>query len=190
MAGCDSDREGCAGSQSGAACISVTSIVPRDTPSGATSNVDVQRNICGIDDDGALILEPFTDHVADITFRNIPDPGALSGVAVTLERFTLDYQINRCPAQASECPQLFGLDEPSGQTFTLLPNTTQTITLPFVPLRVKEEYRNANGEVGAFVPAYTALYTFTFRTQFTDDSIVIAGRAEFTITDFDACPED
>ncbi|MGE3536595.1 MAG: hypothetical protein AB7N91_04050 [Candidatus Tectimicrobiota bacterium] len=190
LPGCENQPEGCGGNQSAAACLSLASIVPGDEPSGATSNVDAVQDICTAEPGSPLEFEAFTDHYADLTLRNVLAPGIAQGLAVTLQSFTLTYSLSRCSPLALTCPQLSGFSAPVGQSVTILPNSSATLRLPFVPLAVKNEYVRGGGEVGRLSTSYTATYTLNLRTQFTDDTITLSGSAEFSLTNFDACETD
>jgi hypothetical protein len=132
---------------------------------------------------GAVTSEPFTDHNADVTFANTLFLTATgTGFDIRITGYSVTYTLNQCPAAARGCPPLSGFS--SGETIIVRNGQTVTVRLPFVPLRVKNEFCNARGEVGGAVPSYTATYTFTAQTTGFNDTFTVTGSAQFTIGDF------
>jgi hypothetical protein len=73
-----------------------------------------------------------------------------------------------------------------GQTVTIPPISSVTVTLPFVSLAKKSEYVSKGGSLLAY-PSYTATYTITGTDSF-HNSVSVQGSAQFTIGAFDNCP--
>ena len=186
--GGESTAEGCGGLEASVSCLDITQIAPTylDSP---TSNVDAFPSTCRDPVSGDVTgVEPFTDHAAAITFTNTRFPTASGSFDIRILSFTVSYTLNQCPAQAIGCPPLTGF---TVATSTLLvpAGGTATATFPFVPLRVKNEYAAAGGELfSAFLPSYTATYVFTAQTTRLNETITAQGSAEFTIGAFNNCP--
>jgi hypothetical protein len=71
---------------------------------------------------------------------------------------------------------------------TVLPaGETITLRLPLAPLALKDEYLDEGGDPGA-VPSYTAEYTLRGTNAF-DHGVSVHGSTEFTIGDFNHCPQ-
>ena len=180
--GSDNPQEGCGGLEAAVSCLEITRIAPRYLSSD-TSNVDAFRATCA---DGTA--EPFTDHQANITFTNTRFPTASGSFDIRILSYTVSYTLNQCPERAIGCPPLPGF---SVADSTLLDpaGSSVTATFPFVPLRVKDEYRAAGGELfSTFLPSYTATYIFTAQTTRFNDTFTVRGGAEFTIGAFNNCP--
>ena len=187
LASCtDSGGRGCGGEGSTVSCLEVDTITPQDSANNVSSNVDAFRNEECLDDEGnPTDPEPFTDHNADITFSNSTFPGADESFDIRLVRFAVSYRLNDCPTVASECPALTGFS--AGQSLLIPAGSTVTGTFPFVPLRVKRQYRTAGGSESP-PPSYTAVYTFTAQTTPFNETITVEASAEFSIGNFDLCP--
>jgi hypothetical protein len=99
------------------------------------------------------------------------------------------YTLNQggCPAAARGCPPLTGFTV-SGESIVIPVGEAVTVTLPFVPLRVKNEYVQAGGELRIAAPSYSAVYTLTAQTIGLNDTFTVQGSSQFTITDFNNCP--
>jgi hypothetical protein len=75
----------------------------------------------------------------------------------------------------------------TGQSIVIPVGQTVTVTLPFVPLSVKNQYVQAGGELGIAAPSYSVTYTFTAQTIGVNDTFTLQGSSQFTITDFNNC---
>ena len=189
--GGESTAEGCGGLEASVSCLDIVQIAPTylDSP---TSNVDAFPSTCRDPVSGDVTgVEPFTDHAAEITFTNTPFPTASGSFDIRILSFTVSYTLNQCPAQAIGCPPLTGF---TASSTLLVPageegkSNSVTATFPFVPLRVKNEYAAAGGELfSAFLPSYTATYVFTAQTTRLNETITAQGSAEFTIGNFNNC---
>ena len=176
--GSDNPAEGCGGIEASVSCLEITGIAP------TSKNVDAFQELC-VDSSGNITAEEsFTDHDADITFSNTLFPTAQTGFDIRIIGYSVAYRLNQCPAAARGCPPLTAFTV-AGESI-LIPNggPPVTVTLPFVPLRVKNEFCAAGGERGRATPSYTAIYTFTAQTTRFNDTFTITGRSEFTIGDF------
>jgi hypothetical protein len=182
--GCSGDIGGsgqCGGSNDSDACVRIVTIEPVYLDlDKTTSDVDVVRGACPSGDP-----EPFTDHNAKVTLSNSPlqGVGPIADTSVTLGDLSIRYSLNACPAGAT-CPTLDTLT--LAQTVTIPPNSSVTVTLPFVSLAKKFEYVSKGGSLLAF-PSYTATYTITGTDSF-HNSVSVRGSAQFTIGNFDSCP--
>lgn len=179
--------EECGGLEDIASCVLITNITPQGSDGEVSNDVDVTFNP---DCDGDVTTndpEPFTQHVADITFSNsrFPTASEETTLSVTIRRMTITYTLNNCPAGAV-CPPL----SPFSQNVTLsIPaEGTATATFPFVPLDVKEEYVSQGGSLLAF-PSYNANYVFTGQTDFFNDTITVRGSEQFFIGSFNLCTQ-
>lgn len=180
--GSDNPQEGCGGTEAAVSCLDVASILPTSTAGGNSSNVDAFQEIC-VDDEGMVTTEAFTDHDAIVTFSNTLFPTAALGFDIRITGYTVSYRLNQCPAAALGCPPLTGFTV-SGQNISIPDGQTVTVTLPFVPLRVKNEFCAARGEAGRAIPSYTVTYTFTAQTTRFNDTFTVTASSEFTIGDF------
>jgi hypothetical protein len=182
----------CGGAEDSNVCVRIERITPVYLDDLNTSNVDAvlqpqcRKNVPN--DDGTRDIvgaEPFADHNADLTISSTLLPGAPAAFAgdVTLVDYAIQYTSNRCPAGAT-CPALSPLV--SAQTTVLHAAQTVTITLPFAPLALRNEYLAEGGDPGAFA-SYTAQYTLTGTNSF-NQAVSIQGSAEFTIGNFNHCP--
>lgn len=182
----DNAGGGCGGSEASVSCLGITSIAPKSEGGGNTSNVDAFQEVCVNSTTGAITdVERFTDHSADIVFSNRRFPTATVGAGfdISIVGYSVSYRLNQCPTAAQGCPPLTGFTVPGVSIF--VPRESETsITLPFVPLRVKNQFCSARGELGTAVPSYTATYTFTGRTVGLNDTVTVTGSAEFTISNF------
>jgi len=183
--GSNNPQEGCGGTEATVSCLRITSIVPVDN-STPTSNVDVHQDIC-IDPATGKVTgteTPISDHNAQVTLLNKQFPTASGGFDIRLLSFSVSYHLNQCPALARGCPPLTDLP-PASLTAVIPLGTSLTLTLPAVPLRVKEEYVAAGGEVssGSF-PSYGVTYTFTAQTVSFNQTFTVSGTTEVTIGDF------
>jgi hypothetical protein len=198
LASCSAPSEdgaggGCGGSDASITCLNVTSIVPTYLDED-TTNVDALRDVCAVDPvTGAVTeLEPFKDHNALVTLENKQFPTtqpADRAFDIGISGYSVTYTLNQpCPAAPSQCPPLTGFT--TGETIVIPAGSDVTVTLPFVPLSVKDQFVNAVGanRVRAAVPSYTVTYTFTAHTIGANDTFTVQGNAQFTITDFDNCP--
>ena len=182
--GCDGGSVGgsgqCGGANDSDACVRIVTIEPTYLDQ-TTSNVDVVQGTCP---SGAP--ESFADHNATVTLSNLPLPGVgpTADTSVTLQDFSVRYSLNACPAGAT-CPALDTLTVAPGQTVTIPPISSVTVTLPFVSLAKKSEYVSKGGSLLAY-PSYTATYTITGTDSF-HNSVSVQGSAQFTIGDFDNC---
>ena len=191
LLGCEADvRDECGGVDGFVSCLSIDSIQPTDS-----SNVDASVSTCA---NGAA--EVLTDHSAEITFSNRQFPGSegtnalgIDGsLPITIVNYSVSYVMNDCPERATGCPALSGFAVSPGQTLTIPPEGSVTMTFPLVPLRVKEEYVAEGGHLGATqfgfpFPSYTANYVFTARSDFFSSDIRVEGSTEFTIGSFNNC---
>ena len=126
----------------------------------------------------------FGDHNAQVTLSNTRFPTASGGFDIRILGYSVFYSINQCPALARGCPPLPGFTV-SSQTTVIPVGTSVTLTLPFVPLRVKQEYVAAGGELfSRSLPSYDATYVFTAQTISFNQTFTVSGDAEFTIGDF------
>jgi hypothetical protein len=180
---------GCGGSEAAITCLNVTGIAPTYMDEN-TSNVDAQQDQCR-DQTGVVTgIEPFTDHNALVTLVNQQFPTSTDtdrAFDIRIIGYSVTYTLNQggCPAATRGCPPLTGFT--SSESIIIPVGETVTVTLPFVPLRVKNEYVQAGGELGIAAPSYSATYTFTARTIGLVDTFTVQGSAQFTITDFDNC---
>src|SRR5438132_8528126 len=180
---------GCGGSEASITFLDVTGIAPTSLGTD-TTNVDALRDQCR-DQTGAVTgPEPFEDHNARVTLvnRQLPTTTAAGrAFDIRIIGYSVTYTLNgRCPTAALGCPPLTGLP-PSSASITIPAGQTVTVTLPFVPLRTKNEYVQAGGELGIAAPSYTATYTFTAQTIGLNDTFTMQGSSQFTITDFNNC---
>lgn len=182
--GGDNPQEGCGGLEASVSCLQITNIVPT---AGATptSNVDAHQDICRDPTTGLVTsTETFGDHNADITLANRRFPTASDSFDIRLIGFSVSYSLNQCPALARGCPPLTGFTV-TGPSVVIPVDGSVTRTFPFVPLRVKDEYVAAGGELfSTFLPSYTATYIFTAQTVSFNETFTVTGSAEFTIGDF------
>jgi hypothetical protein len=182
--GGDNPAEGCGGTEAAISCLEVTGIVPTSRTEGNTSNVDAFQELCVDSTTGAVTLfETFIDHNADVTFANGLFPTATTGFDIRILGYTVAYRLNQCPAGARGCPPLTGFTV-SGESILVPDGQSRTVSLPFVPLRVKNEFCAAGGETGAAIPSYTAIYTFTAQTTRLNDTFTVTGSAQFTLGNF------
>jgi hypothetical protein len=202
LVGCgDPDAGRCSVESKSGACLTVVSLEGFDGASGlSTTNVDAFRDTCVVADpanpgETKVIAEPFTDHAVRITIDNAPplDVAELAAApAVTLDGWEVDYRLNDCspdptvPSAIVACPALAPIVLEPGPSVTILGNTRATVTVPLVPLRKKLEYRDKLGLQGA-VPSYTAEYVIHGKDA--DGKVQLKGSIEFTIGDFNNCPE-
>ena len=182
---------GCGGSEASITCLDVTGIVPTSLGTD-TTNVDALRDQCRDPVSGAVTgPEPFGDHNARVTLVNRQFPTTTAtdrAFDIRIIGYSVTYTLNQggCPAAARGCPPLTGFTV-SGESITIPVGQTVTVTLPFVPLRTKNEYVQAGGELGIAAPSYSATYTFTAQTIGLVDTFTVQGSAQFTITDFNNC---
>ena len=180
---------GCGGSEASITCLDVTGIAPTSLAVD-TTNVDALRDQCR-DQTGAVTgPEPFEDHNARVTLVNRQFPTTTAtgrAFDIRIIGYSVTYTLNTrpCPAGVVGCPPLTGFT--SGESITIPAGQTVTVTLPFVPLRTKNEYVQAGGEVGIAAPSYTATYTFAVQTIGLNDTFTVEGSKQFTITDFNNC---
>jgi len=182
--GSNNPQEGCGGVEASVSCLQINSIAP--IANGVnTSNVDAHQDICIDPATGNVTaVEPFGDHNAQISFTNKRFPTASNSFDIRLIGYTVSYNINQCPTRARGCPPLPGFTVAS-QTTIIPANGSVTLTLPFVPLRVKDEYAAAGGELfSTFLPSYDVTYVFTAQTVSFNQTFTVAADAEFTIGDF------
>jgi hypothetical protein len=157
-----------------------------------TSNVDARQDQCQDPVTGAVTgIEPFGDHNALVTLANKQFPTSTAtdrAFDIRIIGYSVTYTLNQggCPAAARGCPPLTGFTV-SGESIVIPVGETLTVTLPFVPLRVKNAYVQAGGELGNAAPSYTTTYTFTAQTVGLVDTFTVQGSAQFTITDFNNC---
>jgi hypothetical protein len=180
---------GCGGSEASVTCLNVVRITPTSIVSGDTSNVDARQDLCSDLTGTVTAIEPFGDHNALVTLANTQFPTSTGPTSRPLDigiiGYSVTYTLNQCPAAARGCPPLTGFT--SGETIAIAAGQTVTVTLPFVPLSVKNEYVRAGGELGIAAPSYTVTYTFTAQTIGLIDTFTVQGSAPFTITDFNNC---
>ncbi len=188
LAGCatsgnDSPAEGCGGLESKVSCLQITSVAPA---SGST-NVDAHQDSCvnsttnppTVTSEAAL-----TDDNTVITFTNSQFPTASSGFDIRILGVSVSYSLNQCPALARGCPPLPGFTESTPTTIVPL-GATAELTVPLVPLRIKQAYATAGGELfSASLPSYTATYVFTAQTVSFNEAITVTATTTFTIGDF------
>ncbi|MGH9879364.1 MAG: hypothetical protein ACRD5H_17170 [Nitrososphaerales archaeon] len=181
----DNPAEGCGGLEASVSCLEIVSIAPTSTAGGSSSNVDAFQELCVDPTTGQITsTEAFTDHNASITFSNMLFPTATgTGFDIRITGYAVSYSINQCPATAQGCPPLTGFTV-SGESILVLNGQTVVVTLPFVPLRVKDAFCASGGELGRGIPSYTATYTFTAQTTRFNDTFTVTGRSQFTIGDF------
>ena len=186
----DGGSGGCGGSEAAISCLNVTSIVP--TSLGIdTTNVDALRDQCRDPVSGAVTgPEPFGDHNAKVTLVNNKFPTSTStdrAFDIMIIGYSVTYTLNQggCPAAARGCPPLTGFT--TDQSIVIPVGQTVTVTLPFVPLSVKNQYVQAGGELGIAAPSYSATYTFTAQPIGVNDTFTLQGSSQFTITDFNNC---
>src|SRR5215510_12685340 len=181
---------GCGGSEASVNCLNVVRITPTSTVGGDTSNVDALQDLCRDLTGTVTGPEPFGDHNALVTLANTAFPTANAPTSHPLDigviSFSLTYTLNQCPAEANgQCPPLTGFTR--GETIVIPAGQTVTVTLPFVPISVKNQYVQAGGTLGPAAPSYTATYTFTAQTISLVETFTVQGSAPFTITDFNNC---
>lgn len=183
--GSDNPAQGCGGTEASVSCLEITSIAPVSAGGGGanSSNVDAFQEFCTDPTTGQVTFESFTDHNAAISFSNMLFPTATTGFDIRVVGYSVSYGLNQCPAAAQgRCPPLTGFTVSSASI--LIPKGgAVTVTLPFVPLRTKNEFCTAVGKSAGF-PSYTATYTFTAQTTGINDMFTVTGSAEFTIGDF------
>jgi len=190
--GCETNPDdNCGGLDDIVSCVSVSNIAPSDSNGAASTNVDAVRDICSTDSSGTPTLEPFTDHNAAITLTNAQFTTASDSFDVEVHHYSITYTLINCPAAATGCPPLTGVE--GERTFVIPKGGQVTATFPLVPLAVKQEYASEGGEVGASgsgapFPIYTATYVFTATTEPFSTEIEISGSQDFTIGNFDNCP--
>ena len=180
---------GCGGSESSVTCLNITGITPTNIVSGDTSNVDALQDQCRDLTGAVTSIEPFGDHNALVTLANTQFPTSTGATSRALDigtsGYSVTYTLNQCPAAARGCPPLTGFT--SGESIVIAAGQTVTVTLPFVPISVKNQYVRAGGEIGNAAPSYTVTYTFTAHTIGLIDTFTVQGSAQFTITDFNNC---
>jgi hypothetical protein len=195
LASCSSPSDdgaggGCGGSEAAITCLNVTGITPTSMDDD-TSNVDARQDQCQDPVTGTVTgLEPFADHNALVTLVNQQFPTSTDtdrAFDIRIIGYSVTYTLNQggCPAASRGCPPLTGFT--SSESIIIPVGETVTVTLPFVPLRVKNEYVQAGGELGIAAPSYSATYTFTAQTIGLVDTFTVQGSAQFTITDFNNC---
>jgi hypothetical protein len=180
---------GCGGSEASVNCLNVTGIAPTSLGQ-PTTNVDALQDQCRDLTGTVTAIEPFGDHNALVTLANTAFPTATGPTSRPLDigiiGYSVTYTLNQCPAAARGCPPLTGFT--TGESIAIPAGQTVTVTLPFVPLSVKNQYVQAGGELGTAAPSYTTTYTFTAQTTGLIDTFTVQGSAQFTITDFNNCP--
>lgn len=185
--GGDNPAEGCGGIEAMITCLEVVSIMPTSDVTDDSSNVDAFRDTCRNDVTGEVTgVEPFTDHNATVTLQSQRFPTATGAFDIRVVGYSVAYRLNQCPLFARGCPPLPGFTV-TGTNMFIPAGQSITVTLPFVPLRVKDAYVRAGGELGIAAPSYTTVYTFTAQTVRLNDTFTVEGSAEFTITNFDNC---
>src|SRR3989442_11268383 len=142
--GSDNPQEGCGGLEGTVSCLEITRIAPTSTAGGDSSNVDAFQELCVDPTSGTVTAEPFTDHNANVTFSNLRFPTSQAGFDIRITGYSVSYSLNQCPAAALGCPPLTGFTV-SGESILIPHEATATVTLPFVPLRVKNEYCASGG---------------------------------------------
>lgn len=179
---------GCGGSEASITCLNVIGITPTSV-NGNTTNVDARQDACSDLTGVVTSIEPFGDHNALVTLVNTQFPTSTGSTSrafdIRIVGYSVTYTLNQCPAAARGCPPLTGLV--SGESIVIAAGQTVTVTLPFVPLSVKDEYVRGGGELGIAPPSYTTIYTFTAQTIGLNDTFTIQGISQFTITDFNNC---
>jgi hypothetical protein len=182
---------GCGGSEAAISCLNVSGITPVSMDEN-TTNVDAQQDQCRDAVTGAVTgVEPFGDHNALVTLVNKQFPTSTAtdrAFDIRIIGYSVTYTLNQggCPATARGCPPLTGFTV-SGESIIIPVGETLQVTLPFVPLRTKNEYVQAGGELGIAAPSYSTTYTFTAQTVGLNDTFTVQGSAQFTITDFNNC---
>ena len=166
--GSDNPEQGCGGIEATVSCLTIDSIVPQDANGTMTSNVDACARI---------------DHNANVTFSNTRFPTALGTFDLRIVSYSVSYRLNDCPRNARGCPPLPGFTV-SSETIVVTADNTVVRTLPLVPLRVKDAYVTAGGELGIAAPSYSAFYVFTVQTIGLNETFAVEANTEFTITDF------
>ena len=185
--GSDNPQEGCGGTAAVITCLNVISVEPTSEISGDTSNVDAAQDICTDPITGEVTgVEEFTDHNALVALRSQRFPTATGEFDIRVVGYSVTYRLNQCPRSARGCPPLPGFTV-TGENIFIPAGQTITVTLPFVPLRVKDAYVDAGGELGIAAPSYTTTYAFTAQTVRFNDTFTVEGSAEFSITDFNNC---
>ncbi|MBM3222506.1 MAG: hypothetical protein FJZ47_01695 [Candidatus Tectomicrobia bacterium] len=157
--GSDNPAEGCGGTEASVSCLEVGRVIPTSTVGGDSSNVDAFRVLC-VDNTGNVTgAEDFTDHGASISLVNrlFPTSRTGTGFDIRITGYSVSYRLNQCPNAAVGCPPLTGFTV-SGESIFVPNGQTVTTTLPFVPLRVKNEFCAAGGERGQAMPSYTDLH--------------------------------
>jgi hypothetical protein len=184
----DNPEEGCGGTGGSVSCLSITTIEPTSTAGGESSNVDAFQQLCREPESGAITAEEFTDHNATVTFTNTAFPtsgrvGVDTPFDIRITSYSVSYRLNQCPAAAQGCPPLTGFTV-TGQSLLVPAGDSAQLDVPLVPLRVKNEFCNARGEVGTAIPSYTAVYTFSAQTTRFNENFTVTGSQEFTIGNF------
>ena len=187
---------GCGGSEASVNCLNVVSIVPTSTIGGNSSNVDALQDLCRDLAGTVTKIEPFADHNALVTLANTAFLTATGPTShplnIGVTSLSVTYTLNQCPsALGGLCPpSLTGFT--TGESIAIPAGQTVTVTLPFVPLSVKDQYVQAVGAdriraTAQSAAAYTVTYTFTAQTVGAVDTFTVQGSAPFTITNFDNC---
>lgn len=183
-AGNDSPAEGCGGVEARVSCLQVTNV----TFVSGSSNVDARRTSCFDSTTGITTPDvPLTDDSVQITFMNNPFLTADKsvGFAIRLLGFSVSYSLNQCPASARGCPPLPGFTESAPTVIIPALGGSASLTVPLVPLRVKQAYTAAGGELfSASLPSYAATYVITAETVGFNDTITATAATSFTIGDF------
>ena len=177
--GSDNPAEGCGGLEATVSCLEIVRIAP------TSSNIDAFQTLCVDPNTGTVTAEPFTDDNALVILANMQFPTAQAGFDIRVIGYSVSYRLNQCPAAALGCPPLTGFTV-SGQSIFIPQGQSVAVTLPFVPLRVKNEFCASGGQRVGAIPSYTATYTFTAQTTRFNDTFTVTGSAQFTIGDFDS----
>jgi len=197
MVGCTLDPANrCSVTTEAGACLKLLGITAYSPVSEASSsNVDAWQGTCEVD--GEVVAEPFTDHLATISIVNSPPDAYLQmpelSPIVTIDSYSVSFESNECVPDATinqpplTCPVISGMDLP-GPTVVLTADSPDPtpISVPLVPLRKKFEYQDRLGMPGAY-SSYTALYVI--RGHDAEGSFEIEGSTEFTIGNYDLCPQ-
>ena len=184
LLGCEAQpNDECGGVDDVVACASVTQVSPTNVLAETSFQVDVIGGSC-FDTTGLFTgPEPFSDHFAEVTFRNDQFPNSPTAFPIVISFYRIEYEVTDCPPGFT-CPALDPF-ESAGQSVTIQPGAAVTQTFFLVPVTRKAEFNNEGGTLGV---AYRAHYTFRGSTAFfTDGDIEITGNVELEFNNYNLC---
>ena len=183
LLGCESQpNDECGGVEDVVACASVVRVRPHYRDNITSFQVDVVPSQC--DPGPPPEFEFYTDHFAEVTFRNDQFPNSPTSFPIVISSYEIEYEVTDCPPGFT-CPELDPF-EFAGQTVTIQPGTEVTDHhFILVPLTRKAEFVNEGGTFGV---AYRAHYTFRGNTAFFNDGdIEITGNVELIFGSYNFC---